>query len=53
MSKHDRRDITNENARQITSEQMRKHCLTSWQGGALPLSYTRNFTYENLIFNSP
>jgi hypothetical protein len=41
MSEQGRRASTYENARQIKSEQMRIPIKSAWQGGALPLSYTR------------
>jgi hypothetical protein len=43
MSEHGRGASTYENARQIKSEQMRIPIKSAWQGGALPLSYTRRF----------
>jgi hypothetical protein len=41
MSEHEREASTYESARQIKSEQMRIPTKSAWQGGALPLSYTR------------
>jgi hypothetical protein len=49
MSEHRRGASTYENARQIKSEQMRIPIKSAWQGGALPLSYTRAQKWVQII----
>jgi len=47
MLEQGRRASTYENARQIKSEQVGILVIKAWQGGALPLSYTRTKVGSN------
>jgi hypothetical protein len=53
MSEHGRGASTYENAGQIKSEQMRIPIKSAWQGGALPLSYTRRLEGTQIMSSRP